>query len=363
MGIILASSVGRRLPGRPGMSREMLALGLAVLALAGGCRTWAGLRPVPAQAVGASPRYVPSEKNMVSLPPYVIEPPDILLVDALRVIPKAPFKIQPLDVLEVRVEGTGAYQQIGGPYLIEPSGMLNLGPAYGKVKVGDLSLEEATEAVTKHLKRILKEPQVSLTLNESGGQQQIAGEHLVGPDGTINLGTYGRVYVAGATIEEAKSAVEEHLRQYLEAPLVSLDVFAYNSKVYYVITEGAGFGDQIQRFPVTGNETVLDAVSQINGLSRLSSKNIWIARPAPSGCDQILPVRWDEIAKGAGTCTNYQVLPGDRIFISQDHLIALDSLISKILNPLERAFGTTLLGMQTIQTAQSFPGGTSNQGR
>ncbi len=342
--------------------RPLAALVLALLIAAPGCRTWAGLRPVPAKAVGAQPRYVPSEKNMVSLPPYVIEPPDILLVDALRVIPKAPFKIQPLDVLSVQVEGTGAYQPINGLFLIEPSGMLNLGPAYGKVKVGELSLEEATEAVTKHLKRILKEPQVSLTLNESGGQQQVAGEHLVGPDGTVNLGTYGSVYVAGLTIAEARNAIQEHLKQFLEAPLVSVDVFAYNSKVYYVITEGAGFGDQIQRFPITGNETVLDAVSLINGLSRLSSKNIWIARPSPSGCDQILPVRWDEIAKGAGTCTNYQVLPGDRIFISQDHLIALDSFISKVLNPLERAFGTSLLGMQTIQTAQSFPGGTNNQG-
>jgi polysaccharide export outer membrane protein len=361
MGIITANKMSQQQVAEHGR-RAVLGLCLVLLTLATGCRTWAGLRPVPGQAVGAAPRYVPSEKNMVSLPAYTIEPPDILLVDALRVIPKAPFKIQPLDVLSVQVEGTGAYQSISGLFLIEPSGMLNLGPAYGKVKVGDLSLEEATEVVTKHLKRLLKDPQVSLTLNESGGQQQVAGEHLVGPDGTINLGTYGRAYVAGLTIEEAKNAIEEHLRQFLEAPLVSVDVFAYNSKVYYVITEGAGFGDNIQRFPVTGNETVLDAVSQVNGLSRLSSKNIWIARPSPSGCDQILPVKWDEIAKGASTCTNYQVLPGDRIFISQDHLIALDSFVTKVLNPIERVFGTSLLGMQTIQTAQNFPGGTSNQG-
>jgi polysaccharide biosynthesis/export protein len=349
-------SAGRRFP------PAWAALVILLLAFAPGCRTWFAVRPIPAQAVGAQPQYVPSEKNMVSLPPYVIEPPDILLIDALRVIPKSPFKIQPLDVLQVQVQGTGAYEPIGGLFLVEPSGMLNLGPAYGKVQVGDLSLEEATQVVTKQLKRILKEPQVSLTLNESGGQQQIIGEHLVGPDGTVNLGTYGRVYVAGMTIDEARDAVQEHLKQFLESPLVSIDVYAYNSKVYYVITEGAGFGDNIQRFPITGNETVLDAVSLISGLSRLSSKNIWIARPSPSGCDQILPVRWNDIARGASTCTNYQVMPGDRIFIAQDHLIALDSFVQKVLQPIERVFGTSLLGMQTIQTAQNFPGGTSNQG-
>jgi polysaccharide export outer membrane protein len=294
---------------------------------------------------------------MCSLPPYVVEPPDILLVDAQRIIPKEPFHIEPLDVLQVEVEGTKFDNPIKGLYLVEPGGMLNLGPGYGKVKVGGLSLEEATAAVTAQLKRTLNNPQVSLTLNESGGQQQIAGEHLVAPDGTINLGTYGQVYVAGMTIEQARQAIQEHLKQYLESPEVAVDVYAYNSKVYYVITQGAGFGDNIQRFPVTGNETVLDAISQVQGLSRLSSKHIWIARPAPTGCDQILPVRWDEIAAGGGACTNYQVLPGDRVFIEQDHMIALDSWVSKMLNPFERIFGTTLLGMQMVQTSRAFPTG------
>jgi polysaccharide export outer membrane protein len=346
------------MPSKSPISRSVVA-GLALLLVLSstGCRTWWGLRPVPGKAVGAEPRFVPAEKNMVSLPSYTIEPPDIVLIDALRIIPKAPFHIQPLDVLQVEVEGTGVTGEIRGLYLVEPGGKLNLGPLYGKVKVGGMSLEEAAAAVTKHLKGILAEPQVSLTLSESGGQQQIAGEHLVAPDGTVNLGTYGLVYVAGLTIPQAKAAIEEHLSQYLEEPLVSVDVFAYNSKVYYVITQGAGFGDNIQRFPVTGNETVLDAISQVQGLSRLSSKNIWIARPSPAGCDQILPVRWDEIVSGGGTCTNYQVLPGDRVFVAQDHLVAIDSFITKILNPIERVFGTSLLGIQTVQTANRFPQG------
>ena len=61
-----------------------------------------------------------------------------------------------------------------------------------------------------------------------------------------------------------------------------MDVVAYNSKVYYIITQGAGLGDSVRRLPVTGNETVLDAISQIGGLSQVSSKNIWIARPSAS---------------------------------------------------------------------------------
>jgi polysaccharide export outer membrane protein len=299
------------------------------------------------------------ELAKVTLPAYVIEPPDILLVDALRVVPKPPFRIQSFDTLQVIVEGTLLEQPINGLYVVEPGGMLDLGPSYGKVMVGGQSLEEAQDAVFRHLKRVLREPQVSLTLAQAAGQQQIAGEHLVGPDGTINLGTYGSVYVTGMTLEQAKAAIEKHLSQFLDAPLVSVDVFSYNSKVYYVITEGAGYGDNVARFPVTGNETVLDAVSQINGLSRLSSKDIWIARPAPSGvgCDQVLPVDIESIMKGGATATNYQLLPGDRVFIAQDQWVAFDSVIGKITAPFERIFGFVLLGSSAIQQMNRFPYG------
>ena len=86
-------------------------------------------------------------------------------------------------------------------------------------------------------------------------------------------------------------------------------MFAYNSKVYYVITEGAGFGDNVRRLPITGNETVLDAISQVQGFSRLSSKNIWIARPSPAGCDQILPVDGTKSSSGGGRAPTIRCCP------------------------------------------------------
>jgi polysaccharide export outer membrane protein len=349
------------------MARPTRLLAVALIALAAtGCTTFGRPQRSLDRQVAiegncpADPARMPAkELAKITLPPYVIEPPDILLIDALRVVPKAPFRIQSFDTLQVIVEGTLLEQPINGLYVVEPGGMLDLGPSYGKVMVGNMSLEEAQDAVFRNLKRVLREPQVSLTLAQAAGQQQIAGEHLVGPDGTINLGTYGTVFVTGKTLEEAKQAIEEHLTKYLDAPLVSVDVFSYNSKVYYVITEGAGYGDNVVRFPVTGNETVLDAISQINGLSRLSSKDIWIARPAPSGvgCDQVLPVDIEAIMKGGATATNYQLLPGDRVFIAQDHMVAFDSLLGKMTAPFERIFGFALLGASTVQQYNRFPAG------
>ncbi|HKD38294.1 MAG TPA: polysaccharide biosynthesis/export family protein, partial [Pirellulales bacterium] len=245
-------------------------------------------------------------------------------------------------------------EPITGTYAIEPGGAVNLGASYGRVKVQGLTVEEAAEAIFRQLSRVLQSPQVTVTLAASSGLQPIQGEHRVGLDGTVNLGTYGTVYVTGLTVDEAKKAIEDKLTQFLEAPEVSVDVFNYASKVYYIIGQGAGFGDQAVRVPITGKETVLDAITEVGGIKQYQQKKIWIARPTPggSGCDQILPVNWDEITRGGSTATNYQIMPGDRIYISEDKLIALNSVINKILNPFERIFSGVTLATQSIETVK-----------
>ena len=112
-----------------------------------------------------------------------------------------------------------------------------------------------------------------------GGNPAVSGQYLIGPDGTINLRQFGCVRVSGMTVAEARTAVAKQLKQHLDSPEVAVEVVAYNSKVYYIITQGAGLGDNVRRLPVTGKETVLNAISQINGLSQVSSKNITIVRP------------------------------------------------------------------------------------
>ena len=202
-----------------------------------------------------------------------------------------------------------------------------------------------------------------MTLASSAGLQPISGPHIVGPDGTVNLGIYGTVYVTGLTVPEVRKAIEAHLSEYLDDPKVAVDVYSYNSKVYYVISEGAGFGDIVQSFPVTGNETVLDALVKVNGLSRYNSKKIWISRPAPDGvsCDQILPVKWEDLTKGGATATNYQVLPGDRVFLAESPMIALNSTLNRLIGPVQSLFNFTLLGTNAIQNINNMPHGQGNQ--
>jgi protein involved in polysaccharide export with SLBB domain len=186
--------------------------------------------------------------------------------------------------------------------------------------------------------------------------QPIEGEHLVRMDGTISLGVYGSVRVAGLTIEDARDVVQRHLARFIKDPQVNLDVYAYNSKFYYIITDGAGFGWQVTRVNFTGNETVLDAISLLGGLPSVSSKRLWVARPDPNDCQNslILPVDWLAIIQCGEAATNYQLFPGDRLFVQSDRLIKFDGFLAKIITPAERMLGVALLTGVTISRYQNL---------
>ncbi len=322
-----------------------------------GCHTfdyYEGSLQEPVPAMMEPPR----ELAMMSLPAYRIEPPDVLLIEVLKLVPLPPYRASIFDVLQIQVVGTLLEQPIDDFYLIESEGTVNLGPAYGKVRLAGMTVEEAKDAITKHLSQLLRQPEVSVQLARSAGTQPVTGEYLVAPDGTVNLRQYGSIRLAGRTVTEAKVALTKHLSQFFDSPDVAVEVIGFNSKVYYVITEGAGFGDNVSLFPVTGSETVLDALSNVGGLSQLSSNKIWVARPAPGGfgCDQILPVDYNAITQGASTATNYQLLPDDRLFIAEDRLVATTNFISRVTDPIQRLLGFSSLGISTVRSGQAMGG-------
>jgi polysaccharide export outer membrane protein len=331
--------------------RANCVLGAAFLAfslLGAGCQS-PQLAPVDSQ--------IPRELSKVSMPPYVIEPPDILLIEAVRVVPLPPYKIAPLDILFVEVKDLPEIPTMAGNATVESDGTINLGPDLGTISVVGKTLAEAKAAIEDVIRqKMIKSFKVTVLLTQASALRQIRGEHLVRQDGIISLGSYGSVYVTGMTVPEAKQAIEEHLSRFLLKPELSLDILAYNSKVYYVITDGGGYGEQVLRFPITGNETVLDAISQIAGLPAVASKKrIWLARPIPgdSHYHQVFPVDWLAITQGAVTTTNYQVLPGDRIYVMADRWITFDTRVAKVLSPFTRMFGFTLLGAETVQVIRN----------
>lgn len=236
------------------------------------------------------------------------------------------------------------------PYVVEPP---------------DILLIQASDAITLRL-------------------QAIEGQHLVAPDGTVNLGIYGRVYVTGMTIDQVGDAVAARLLELLPGlnkllptaqrgtPLstvaaikgeLQVDVISYNSKYYYVITDGGGYGQQVYPILITGNEMVLDAIAKVNGLPAVATKKkIWLARATRAGQPpKIFPVDWRGVTQCASAATNYQIFPGDRVFVQSDALIRADTCLAKLLSPVQRLLGTTLLGASTVN-AIKLGGSSSGSG-
>ncbi|MDB5342788.1 MAG: polysaccharide export protein [Schlesneria sp.] len=323
---------------------------------------------------------VPRELDKITLPAYVVEPPDILLISTVSTLRSQESLLISGDRLrihlknglpiDVGVDPTAnqlqydaesqievGFKVVSGTYRIGTDGKIDLGPAYGKIPVSNMTVSAAEAVIRKHLVDNvgLKSPELQVSLEDTESPQPVSGEHLVRPDGRVSLGIYGELFVAGMTLPEAGAAVKQHLESNgIHDPKVSVDVAAYNSKLYYVITDGGGYGESVTRLPYTGNETVLDAIAQIQGLPEVSSKRIWIARPAPAGsCSaQILEVAWEDIAALGQTDTNFQILPGDRVYIQADKLVAFDNYIEKIVAPFERIFGVSLLGFQVLRNSK-----------
>lgn len=135
-------------------------------------------------------------------------------------------------------------------------------------------------------------------------------------DGTIDLGRFGRMIVAGKTIEQVEADITAILRREQSAPSAEINVrlVSPQSAVYYVLGEVSSPGS----FPLVGRETVLDAIVAAGGLGdRASPCNIILSRPTePNGCRIVLPVCYRQIVQMGDTTTNYQIMPGDRVYVA-----------------------------------------------
>lgn len=319
----------------------------------------------------------PRELSMASIPPYRVEPPDILQIELVSNIRPADDPLHAGDELVIRgsqllpTDPMGdpvlnEFKQINNSYMVQSDGTVDLGPEYGSVVVDGLTVTQAKDAILRHLRDEigLRDPKVAVNMPDVSGKQTVTGEHLVRPDGTVNLGIYGSVYVAGMTLDEVKRSVEDQLAKFIHDPEVTADVLSYNSKNIYIITDGGGTGETVAELPFTGNDTVLSVIAQIQGISEVSSKTMWIARPAPNGAGvaQTMQIDWRAITMDGVTTTNYQLLPGDRVYIQADQLIATDNFIAKVITPFQRLFGFTILGYSAVSRIGSGPRNSGGSG-
>ena len=169
-------------------------------------------RTTSSPTMAETPVNAPHQGQLVSLPPYVIEPPDLLTI-----------AIHKFD--DINVDATNPQEKPGAE-------------------------AECREDV-------------------------IRDEYLVALNGSVDLGQYGKVHLSGMTLVQARAAIGEHLKQVRaqtatvrpekrcpDELAVDVDLHTSNSKFYYIITEGVAAGDQITRLPINNQVTVLAGIAR-----------------------------------------------------------------------------------------------------
>jgi len=244
---------------------------------------------------------VPKEFQKVSMPDYVLEPPDLVLVEVLEALPGRP---------------------ISGERLVRPDGKITLG-FYGDVYVAGLTLPEVKEKIVLHLRKYLSDEVLGLVaIDDETGQPKID------------------------PVTKKQVMIDPK-----DSNTVFVDVTAYNSKYYYVLGDVLITG----RLSITGNETVLDAINFAGGLMPTAAPtNIRLVRPAPAGacCEQVLPVNLAAITSGGDPSTNYQIMPGDRLIVYRDPIVRFTIFLDRLIAPVQSVLGTTLQTAFTIRSVK-----------
>jgi polysaccharide export outer membrane protein len=259
---------------------------LAVLVLCAVC----GCQTVKTPEEKIASGNIPREFQKVSMPDYVLEPPDLVIVEVLDALPGRP---------------------ISGERLVRPDGKISLG-FYGEVYVSGLTMPEVKEKIVLHLRKHLTDTALGLVAIDETGNPEL----------------------------DSKTQ-KPKLIEPRDSAMVFVDVTAYNSKNYYILGDVLITG----KLPITGNETVLDAINFAGGLMPTAApSNIRLVRPAPPGacCEQILPVNLAAITSGGDPTTNYQLMPNDRIIVYRDPIVRLTVFIDRLAAPFQTVIGSTL---------------------
>jgi protein involved in polysaccharide export with SLBB domain len=378
------------------------------------------IKPHPAPALPDNPP--PHEGAMISDLPYIVEPPDLILVEVLEALPDRP---------------------ISGERLVRPDGTITLG-FYGEVYVKGLTLDQVKVAIIKQLRKHLNDAALGLeapVLEEELKPSKPSvkkppipeppKEEELFPDAkekvkprsssyrsrpnpfpmktrsaslrrdrrsvpvravgfpetsqepadpptpnqikipvsgrgriTITIETGGQgVPVAEKTEPAPPAIVEDEGSMEIIPPALSTTVFvditAYNSKNYYVLGDAQITG----RLPWTGNETVLDALNFAGGLlGTAEPKDIHLVRPGRDGKpSKVYKVDLEAIQQKGEVATNYQIFPGDRLVVGRNEVVKKTVEIDRLSAPIQSLAGSILQEAYMLRSLEVATGAGHNE--
>ena len=244
----------------------------------------------------------------------------LLVQKELAIAPMASYTIEIADTISVEPVSFDATVRLPGDQVVKPDGTISLGEfgsylANGKT-VDEMRLEiqsviDQQIRADMEIEFAKKESQRKVEEDEDQAELTIESADEV-VDDAPELES-----VRTARLErrrrEARRRFEQSVDEKLTQNRVSVRVTNWDSKKIYVLGDVNSPGS----FPYIGNETVLDAIIEAGGLStKANHHNIIVSRPSSCGeCRTVMKVCYDQIVQLGDASTNYQLMPGDRVFV------------------------------------------------
>ncbi len=142
-------------------------------------------------------------------------------------------------------------------------------------------------------------------------QDQLTTRAKVRPDGKVSLPLVNDVSAAGVTPVALAAALQERLKEFVKAPLVTVSVEETRPAVVYVAGEVA----KPAPYPIESCSGVLQAIVNAGGLTvNARSNRIFVlrqARPAP----QRIRFTYDDLTRLAGRAPTFRLRPGDVVVV------------------------------------------------
>jgi protein involved in polysaccharide export with SLBB domain len=143
-------------------------------------------------------------------------------------------------------------------------------------------------------------------------EKELSGLFRVSSAGQIDFPLIGLVAVDGLAGSDAAAAIEKRLGiKHLRNPQVSLFIKEYNSKKISVFGQVSKPGT----FKYEDGMTVIQAVSQAGGFTKLAAKDDTNVTRLESGEEKKYPIPVESIAQGKAK--NFLLLPGDIVYVPE----------------------------------------------
>ncbi len=143
------------------------------------------------------------------------------------------------------------------------------------------------------------------------GEEELARQLVVRPDGKVSFPLIGDIEVAGKTTSEVKKLVEKKIRPYIPEASATVIVSQLGSLQYFVIGKVAKPG----MFNVAKPLTVLQALAMAGGLTTFANEgNISIIRYYGKKTTR-LPFNYKEVKQGKNLQQNILLERGDVVLV------------------------------------------------